>query len=375
MALVEPGHKPERLLALTMICRSDARGLVRAVLSAIDEVDEIVIGCDARGDEATLAMARALADKLYIFEAKDIELTDEQWAADRIHFANARNLGRDKVESQWCLFLDTDEYIEESEPIRPRIDDLDPEIAAFELIVRLGGLDHHDPQRLARTRFRFRNATHNTLMSSGEIALIDTIVIHDTSLRTLAERQRRDLQRDAGMEAMAPEAERGDLVMLYHLAKHRLARGDLSATALVEDYRKRTQIHGPYQDERRWLAITAAGVFFNSGQYLEAEQWAVRALFDGPNIETMCLLGNIAALTGDPLRALGWYEAACVQPPDNGVCRSRELFDHRFERLAELRALVGAFDKNKPVERTSVDRSHAAEARPGSTNHVMARAE
>ena len=56
--------------------------------------------------------------------------------------------------------------------------------------------------------------------------------------------------------------------------------------------------------------------FFEKKDYAEAELWALRALFDGPQIESLCLLGDIANLRGDKAAALAWFEGSCHAPVD-----------------------------------------------------------
>ena len=107
----DPGPATEAVIALDTIVRSDAAGLERMLLSALPHVDEIVLGVDGRSDEATLRMAQAFGDCVYVFEGADIGLTKEEWKADKIHFANARNRGRVKVQAPWTLVVDADEYV------------------------------------------------------------------------------------------------------------------------------------------------------------------------------------------------------------------------------------------------------------------------
>jgi hypothetical protein len=376
IATVTPGEEPERLVALTMIARSDERGVARAILSALDEVDEIVVGIDGRSDEITRKIAEALADRVYVFGAQDIELSEEDWQADRIHFANARNIGRAMTSCPWSLFLDSDEFIDESEPLRDRVRALDPEVGAFELTIKLDGLDHRDPQRFARTRFRFQRATHNLLTINGVVGLLATTVVHDTKLRSRSENDRRLAQRDAGMEAQLANAENGDLSALFHLAKHRLAAGNLvSAIPLVDKYRQWTEVHGLGAEMRAWLALTVATVHVNQGEYLEAEKWAVRSLFDGPMIEAFVLLGDIAVSTGDPLRGLGWFEAACALPVQPTAYRAHVLVDTRFDRRDELRRLLEGGQEEGAVIVPTVNGCDSAEAGPQRSHDVMAGAE
>jgi hypothetical protein len=126
---------------------------------------------------------------------------------------------------------------------------------------------------------------------------------------------------------------------------------------------------------RAWLALTVASVYVNMGKYKEAEQWAVRSLFDGPMIEAFVVLGDIGINMGDPLRALGWFEAACALGENPTAYRAQALIETRFARRDELRrALEGGQEERVTVD-PPVNGCDSTEARPLRSNNVIASAE
>lgn len=314
----DPGVPTKALIALDTIVRSDAAGLERMLLSALPHVDEIVLGVDGRSDTETMLVAQRYADAFYVFEAADVRLTAEEWKADKIHFANARNLGRARVHAPWTLVVDADEYVGPAGDLRAAVESVsaNPNAEHLACVVFSSGLRlDNDRQRLTRTELRWTSASHNQLMIKTGIGVpVELHIIEDKKLRTFAENTRRNVQREAGIEELVGEAGKGNIAALLHLAKHRAGTGDTAeAVKLVEDYRLRIEPHSILADERALTALALAFRFYHEDNLAQAELWALRALLDGPRVVAFCLLGDIAEEQGDLRRACGWYEAACSQ--------------------------------------------------------------
>ena len=333
---VDPGVHAS-VVALDMIVRSDALGLERAILSALEEVDEIVIGVDGRSDEETHRIAAAFADKYHVFFAEDIGLSDSDWLAGKIHFGNARNIGRKMVSTPWTLFLDSDEYIVETIDLRQLV--TRATVSAFHLTVKAGSYEHRDVQRLALTKFRWERPSHNQLVMDNEpTANANVVIMHDTSLRTEEERKRREAQRRDGVDGLVTAAENGDLNASYHIAKQKIGDGDLAAAAKwTNHYRSYAEPHGPLASERAILAIGVAAMYFEREDFVQAEVWAMRGLLDGPRVEAFCLLGDIAETCDRIDQARVWYEAACACSRTDARVEWTWLVERRHGRLAGIK--------------------------------------
>lgn len=85
-------------LALAMITKNEAEKLRRCLESVKDYVDEIVV-VDTGSEDNSIEVAREFTDKVYTFE----------WIGD---FSAARNFSIEKVDSDYVLVLDSDEWIE-----------------------------------------------------------------------------------------------------------------------------------------------------------------------------------------------------------------------------------------------------------------------
>lgn len=348
---LDPGHESP-LVALDMIVRSDARGLERALLSALSEADEIVIGIDGRSDEATREVAEAYADKVWTFNAADIGLTEEEWLANRIHFANARNLGREKVQAPWVLILDSDEYLfKVGTDLRGVVRGAEVACGSFSFRVNIGGLQNIDGHRLALTKFRWIRASHNQLVFPPDSisGVLDVEIMHDTQLREECEVARRALQRDGGIDQLMVEADAGDLNALFHVAKHRIGEDKIEeALKLSDRFRKAVEVRGPAADERAHLAVGMGILYYDRDDFVEAELWALRALLDGPRIEAFCLLGDVAEDRGDLKAALVWYGAACATSPSESKVGFSSTTTIRWGRYEGIRRAL-AEESAQPV--------------------------
>ena len=342
---IDPGESEQPLIALDTIARNDATGLERMLFSVLPHVDEIVLGIDGRSDEETLKVALAYADSVIVFQAEDLGMDRVAWEPSeanprgKIDFAAARNLGRSRVQAPWALVVDSDEFVQTAEDLRAKVRGATDNVDAFSIRVQMGSFEHRDMQRLVRTRYRWTEATHNQLRYPNPPLDADAVIVCDTSLRDLAEQERRLLQRDVSMEDLIGEASKGNITALFHLAKHRAGDDITEAVRLIEDYRLRVMPHSPLADERVWLALTLAFRYYNEDNLDEADRWGVRALLDGPGITAFCLLGDIAESQGDLVRARGWYECACAMTEGRRI-EWPGVTELRFGRLSGIRTAL-----------------------------------
>lgn len=322
-----------------MIVRSDAAGLERAIESARPHVDHIIVGVDTRSDDATLEVAHCLADQVWTFTAKDIGLSDDEWRRDKIHFANARNLGRQRVQTEWTLVIDSDEFITCAVDLRAAVAAQPDDVGAISVRLQVESSLTFDHQRLTRSKFRWTAGTHNQLVIDGRYVELDgVVVVQELSLRADAEVERRNRQREAAMEAQAA-IENPDLSTIWHVAKHFSYNHDPRAEEWVRRFRALTQPNGPAKEERAQLAIAIIGGLLSRRDYASAGEWAVRILHDGPRLEAFCILGDIADDMGRTEEALFWYRVAAVTPPSEKF-HLPEAIAHRKRRLADLEARI-----------------------------------
>jgi hypothetical protein len=344
---VDPGSESP-VIALDTLVRSDAVGLERMLVSVLPYVDEIVLGVDERSDEDTRAVARAYADTVWTFGAKDIGLSDEAWAANKIDFAAARNLGRARVRAPWVLVIDSDEFLEQSIDLRQLVCHAHPRVGAFAatVVITEDGVrtfEQRDVHRLARAAYRWHQGTHNQLHIESDVEPppVDVVIVSDTSLRAADEQRRRTDQRNESIDDLMKEAAGGNMNALFHVVKHKAATAPIEEVVrLAEDFRLRVEPNGPVREQRQWVALAVGERFYRDDDLAEANRWYCRVLLDGPFVPALCRLGDVAEQEGDLRRALRWYQAACAIENDGEIIwHGPTAFRHR--RLAGIqRALV-----------------------------------
>lgn len=78
----------------------------------------------------------------------------------------------------------------------------------------------------------------------------------------------------------------------------------------VLELRKRLDPDGPHSATRAAATLALAVAYFDKGELVQAETWALRALQDGPKAAIFGLLGRIAMFKLDVESAIGWFLAA-----------------------------------------------------------------
>jgi len=338
-----PAAVQDITIGIHMIVRDDSAGLERALQSCLDQADEIVIGVDGRSDLATWEMAQKYGTDVYRFFHDDLGMTLDAWAANEIDFAAARNFNLSKMKSAWAFIIDSDEVLAPGVDLRALVRDAG-NVRGFTMTVDLEGTGHVSTRLARRDSFVYERATHNHMAFIGaRREVLDIVIRQDTGIRS-EERQRfRDEQRDRAVLKMRIEAEKGEMGALFHLAKHHLTEDRIEeAEKLATDYRLRALPRSELADERFWLAIGVATIYYNKSELQKAEMWAIRSLLDGPRAEALCLLGDIAEEREDLMEALAWYEAACALPALRPSKFSlRVITEFRRNRLAGIREALG----------------------------------
>lgn len=346
---VDPAGDRHLRIGLDVIARSDPMGLERMITSVINHVDEIVIGVDSRSEnEDTLRVAEAFADKVWTLDREAADLSEEDWKADKINFAAARNSGREQLLSPWALVLDTDEFLEKAPDLREEVKRFD-EFEAVGMMVAIGGTLLRDSQRLAKTTLRWKSGTHNNLVMEGPVVDLaeQTVIVHDARLRSKDELRRRTEQRRNAAEDLRELADGGDLHALFHYAKQLIGDRRIDeAVKYTKEFRSFAEVRGHMRDDRAHLAVGVSEMLYFEDRWEEAELWALRALLDGPRIEAFGLLGDIAEDRGDLEDALFWYEAACLVPQERTKLQWESSSNLRWGRREGLRRALGKAEGN-----------------------------
>lgn len=96
-------------VALVMVVKDEEKGLEHAILSCRDFVDEIVISVDKTSTDNTLEIAKKYATILKIHDFRN-------------DFSAIRNFAHKGVKSQWILFLDGHEFVQNRGDLKTALD-------------------------------------------------------------------------------------------------------------------------------------------------------------------------------------------------------------------------------------------------------------
>jgi len=164
-----------------MIVKDEEGGLRRAVNSAKDIVDEVVIGVDRNSSDKTLEIAKEIADVCYEFD----------WTDD---FSAARNTYLGKVSGDWILQLDGHEYVKKFNPI-----DWDKASKAGDAIrvqILMEDGTTIRAERIYKNGTKFHYKVHNSPVVKKVIADTEFLIMHDRFVQSQKALKTREKQRD-----------------------------------------------------------------------------------------------------------------------------------------------------------------------------------
>ncbi len=168
---------PEPRLAILVVARNEEKNLAGCLESG-RFADERIVVVDASSTDATLELARRLADKVLIREFDN--------------FANQRNAALALASADWVLSIDADERVtpELAVEIRRRLADTSNPYIGFRVPIRseiLGrpfgysGTQQDLPLRLfRRDRGRWTGLVHETVAIAGPIGRMEPFLEHRT---------------------------------------------------------------------------------------------------------------------------------------------------------------------------------------------------
>lgn len=182
---IDLGQENINNMALVMMCKNEAMGLERAILSAIEIVDEIVIAVDNKNTDETLKIANRYADVVKLLE----------WQDD---FAKARNFTKEGVKAKWILSLDGHEYIKQYDYIDEALAE---NVEGLLVKIEMDGGDCFYTNRIFKSYLSWRHAIHNAIKCVSMKKYKGFIIKHDrTGGQAPAAIRKRREQRDEMME-------------------------------------------------------------------------------------------------------------------------------------------------------------------------------
>lgn len=171
-------------VSLCMIVKNEEEVLERCLKCAGEVADEIII-VDTGSTDKTKEIAARFTDKIY----------DYQWNDD---FAAARNYSFSKATKDYCMWLDADDVIQESEQqkIKELKGQLTPDISAVMMKYVTAFDDNGNPaflfdrERMLRTQdgYRWSGRVHEAITVRGKVVYSDARIEHHSIKKAYGQR-------------------------------------------------------------------------------------------------------------------------------------------------------------------------------------------
>lgn len=339
MFSIDLGVTPEEEITLVMIAKDEAKGIERAILSALAFVDKVVVSVDSKTTDNTREIAERYADVL----------KEHVWADD---FSAARNFAQEGVTSRWILFLDGHEYIEKIGKVKDYLM-LDVE-GIFVTVKMESGMTFLYP-RIYDSKIKFVGAVHNLNDCKTKRACPDFLIIHD---REHGQDEEAIIRRNKQRETMLPKAMKAQLEKdpnnlraLFHLGNWYLMRRE---NALALKYYKLYMKHSKSPEEAYMVELNIGLCHATLGNPVRA-MWAFRRAEKLlPNRwETARVLGGLYFMEKDYKKAVQILVSALTpssraylyQPIQPNYYETWDLIGHCFVNLDQNEQAVRAWEQ------------------------------
>ncbi len=352
---IEIGKENKDEMTLVMICKDEAKGIEKAIVSALPLVDRVVVSVDDATQDNTAEIAKMYAD----------ELRSHTWAND---FSKARNEASQNIKSRWSLFLDGHEFIENFGKIREKMKlDVD---GIFVTIRMENGMTFIYP-RIYRTGLQFKHAVHNLVEVHSKTAETEFLIVHDRdNLQDKEAAERRNAQRAEMMPRLLkeqikknPKSSRA----YFHLANFYEMQGDLKNA--LKNFKKVVQLS--YMHDEVYMA------YMNIGRIRYEKGQTIRALFNFNRAdalipdrwETARALGGFYFMQGNYkkclpflVRALGGNKRHFMyEPMQQNLADTWDMIANAFAKLDRFQESFEAFSRASEIETDPAKKNFFAE--------------
>jgi glycosyltransferase involved in cell wall biosynthesis len=245
----------QKTLALVMIVKNEEKGLRAAVESAKSVCNEIIIAVDISSVDGTLALARQLTPNVKVFD----------WCDD---FAKTRNQAHLGVKSDYILFLDGHETLENPENVKKY---LDGEHDGVLCRCKLENGCVFPTLRIYKNGLEFVGAVHEEVPAHNPIIAQDVFIAHhrldsqDPESAKIREEQRDD-QTPRVMLARI-KADKKDTRAAFHLAGY---FGSVKDYPNALKYQKLYLRYSKNPAQRWFIFYNRALIYFVQKKYFRA---------------------------------------------------------------------------------------------------------
>ena len=277
---VDLDQKNDNLVSLVMIVKDEEKGLEKAIFSAMDFCDDIVIAVDNKSTDKTLEIAKLYADVLKTFEFQN-------------DFSAARNFAHEGVKTKWCFFLDGHEYVAKRDNLEKFLAlENDGLLISIELE---NGFSFPNP-RFYKTGCYFEGAVHEKQSCKTTILYPDFLIKHD---RLTAQSKEASIARQIQRDEMTPrimleqlKKDPKNIRALFHMGNFYQARGNFKkAIAFFDRYLKFSK-----NIQERWfvffqrsLCFLAMGKNFRAFFSISRADWELRGRWETKKLKGLLL--------------------------------------------------------------------------------------
>jgi len=339
---IDLGEKNDDLLSLMMTVKNEEKGLEKAILSAINYVDNIVIAVDNNSTDQTLNIARRYADTVKQFDWED-------------SFAKARNLTQEGIKTKWVVMLDGHEYIESVGDLKNVLDkDLD---GLSIKVVLENGFNFYFP-RIVRNYIKWENDVHNNPKAKDCAVLPGFIIKHDReNLQSEQSTMMRNVQREIMINKIMGgklKKDKKDIRARFYLAQHEnYQRNFKSALKNYKTYLKYSK-----NKEERWLVYyEISTIYLTLGKHFKGLWYAMKAGEELPGRwENYYMLARAYAMAGWTVKAVENFTDSMTQNV------KAHVYNPIKQDCAETWNLIGmCFFKGKFYRKSQIAFQRAAE--------------
>lgn len=290
-------------ISLCMIVKNEETHLARCLDSAAELVDEIII-VDTGSTDRTVEIASEYTSNVYSYPWKD-------------DFSDARNDSFSKASMDYCMWLDADDILEETEKDKflQLKQTLPPEADIVMMKYNISFDEAGNPsfsyfrERWIRncSKFRWVGAVHEVVPQSGNIIYSDIAVCHKKITSGDPDRNLNIYRKllDRG-ERLEPRHQYYFGRELYYHKQYEEAVSVLEQFLLSAD---------GWVENKIEACSVCANCYYRLGQEQSALDILLRSMsFDLPRAELCCEIGKHFLERGDYHTAVYWYETALSRP-------------------------------------------------------------
>jgi glycosyltransferase involved in cell wall biosynthesis len=328
----------KQTLTLVMCVKNEEKGLEKAILSVRDFVDEIVICIDDSTTDQTELIARRYTGNVRFFK----------WCDD---FSAMRNFAHSGVKSDWIIFIDGHEYVENGDKIK---NVLNTKNNGLIVPIKMDNGVVFPGLRIYRNGLHFQGGVHEVVLCNTVTSVSGFTIIHDRVNYCSAETSKaRDFQRDAQMPRILfkdLEKNKKDICAAFHLGLYFQSHGqNKQAIKYYKIYLKYSL--DPFQ---RWY------VYFNLsfchlalGNFFRAFISARSADKETPNRwEVNRLYGMIFMAKRQYARAVSYFLSSLDRVPAQGIyfpfgAELYSVWTNIGECFFNMREFMSAYDAFK----------------------------